>query len=112
MPFPLETYPTICSEIKRLVEAAWTEAAYTEQFHPVDLILECTDRNNLLADIMNILTQHKIQVLEIHASRNNQTLTTSISMAIMVKDANHLLDVMNIVRNITSVYDVKRISRN
>jgi len=104
--------PTISSEIKRLVEAAWTEAAYTEQLHPVDLMLECTDRSNLLADIMNILTQHKIQVLEIHASRNNQTLTTSISMAILVKDANHLLDVMNVVRNISSVYEVKRISRN
>ena len=103
---------TIAKEAKRLVEAAWTEAAYTEQLHPVDLILECTDRNNLLVDIMNTLTQHKVQVLDIHASRNNQTLTTSITMSIQVKDATHLVDVMNIIRNVSSVYDVNRTSRN
>ena len=95
-----------------MVDAAWTEAAYTEQLHPVDLILECNDRNNLLVDIMNTLTQHKVQVLDIHASKNNQTFTTSITMSIQVKDATHLVDVMNIIRNVSSVYDVKRTSRN
>lgn len=103
---------TIAKELKRLVDATWTEAAYTEQYHPVDLILECTDRNNLLVDIMNTLTQHKVQVLDIHASRNTQTLTTDITMSIQVKDATHLIDVMNIIRNVSSVYDVKRTSRN
>ena len=108
----IETTVAKAKELKRLVDATWTEAAYTEQYHPVDLILECTDRNNLLVDIMNTLTQHKVQVLDIHASRNTQTLTSDITMSIQVKDANHLIDVMNIIRNVSSVYDVKRTSRN
>ena len=103
---------TIVNEKQRIVEATWTESAYTEQLHPVDLILECNDRSNLLADIMNTLTQHKVYVNEIHASKNTQYLTSSISMSIMVKDATHLLDIMNVLRNVGNVYDVKRTSRN
>lgn len=102
----------IKNEKKRLIEASWTEEAYTSSMHPVDLIIQANDRANLLVDIMNVFSQNKISVIEISATSHKQELTATLFASILVKDASHLQSICNVLSNINNVYDVKRGQRN
>ena len=102
----------IASEKKRLIDATWTEEAYTSSMHPVDLIILANDRPNLLVDIMNVFSQNKISVIEISATSHKQELTATVYASILVKDAEHLRSISNVLSNISNVYDVKRGQRN
>jgi len=102
----------IANEKKRLIEASWTEDAYSASMHPVDLIIQANDRPNLLVDIMNVFSQNKISVIEISATSHKQELTATLYASILVKDAEHLRSISNILSNISNVYDVKRGQRN
>ena len=80
--------------------------------HPADLIIQANDRSNLLVDIMNVLSQNKINVMEITATSHKQELTATLYATVLVKDASHLQNVINILTNVPNVYEVKRSQRN
>lgn len=92
---------------KRLVEVFWNPDL-KERTYPVDLEIECNDRNNLLVDIMQIFSIHKVNVTTLSAKLHSDTMTTTIAATILVKNAIELSNLSNVLINVNGVYQVNR----
>lgn len=92
---------------KRLVEVFWNENL-KEQTYPVDIEMECTDRNNLLMDIMTAFSIHKVSVTNISAKSHKTTLTATITATILLKNNNEYENIKNVLLNVNGVYEVNR----
>jgi len=100
--------PNIANENERLVDVYWREDIEFSTY-PVDVMVECSDRTNLLADIMYCLTSNKVSVNNLHARSNPTNLTCVITMTLMVSDAKRLTDVSNNLKSVTGVYKITRV---
>ncbi|MCH5172041.1 MAG: bifunctional (p)ppGpp synthetase/guanosine-3',5'-bis(diphosphate) 3'-pyrophosphohydrolase [Erysipelotrichales bacterium] len=92
---------------KRLVEVFWNPDL-KEKTYPVDLEIECNDRSNLIVDIMQIFSIHKVNVLSLNAKLHQDTMTSTISVTILVKNATELKNLSNVLINVTGVYQINR----
>lgn len=92
---------------KRLIEVFWNPDL-AEKTYPVDLEIECNDRNNLLVDIMSVFSIHKISVTDLNAKLHPETMTSTIDATILIKDAHALNDLSNVLINVPGVYEVNR----
>lgn len=99
--------PNIKGEKARLIDVYWKHNLTGT--YPVDLIIECNDRNNLVTDIMNCLSTFKIKITEFSAKMHQDTDTVTISCQIYVTDINMLNSIFQALKNISSVYDIKRV---
>ncbi len=99
--------PNIKGEKARLIDVFWKHNL--SGTYPVDLTIECNDRNNLVADIMNCLSTFKIKITEFSAKMHQDTDTVTIACQIYVTDINMLNSIFQGLKNISSVYDIKRV---
>ncbi len=100
--------PNIANKKERLISVKWKEDLGIASY-PVDIQIECADRNNLLVDVMSVMSSHKIGITAINAKLHSNTMTTTIYATILVSDSKRLADIFNILVNIPSVYDVTRV---
>ena len=103
-----KTCPNVINEKERLLEVFWRDDIEFATY-PVDIVIEASDRNNLLVDVMAVLTSAKVGVNNLHARSNAQNLTATISATIMVSDAKRLHDIFVLLRGITGVFRVDRV---
>ena len=96
------------NETERLLEVFWRDDIEFATY-PVDIVIEASDRNNLLMDVMNIFNNAKVGVNNLHARSNTQNLSATISATIMVSDAKRLNDIFILLKGITGVYRVDRV---
>ena len=99
--------PNIANEKKRLIPVYWKENL-TSSTYPVDLKIECYERTNLLADIVSVFSQKKINITAVNGVLHPNTMTTTISVTIYVPNAEVLRDVIAFLLNVKSVYEVNR----
>ena len=99
--------PNVANEHQRLVDVKWKEDIEFATY-PVDIMIEANDRNNLVVDIMSILTANKVTLSSLHARLTNNGLV-DISATLMISDAKRLNDVFNVLRSISGVYQITRI---
>ncbi|HHT66775.1 MAG TPA: bifunctional (p)ppGpp synthetase/guanosine-3',5'-bis(diphosphate) 3'-pyrophosphohydrolase [Erysipelotrichaceae bacterium] len=100
--------PNIVNEKERVIEVFWhDDIEFTS--YPVDIIIEASDRNNLLMDVMFVFNNNKVGVNNLHARSNPQNLSATISATIMVSDAKRLHDIFTLLKGITGVYRVSRL---
>ena len=102
------TCPNVINEKERLLEVFWRNDIEFATY-PVDIVIEASDRNNLLMDVMNVFNNAKVGVNNLHARSNAQNLSATISATIMVSDAKRLHDIFVLLRGITGVYRVDRV---
>ena len=102
------TCPNVVNEKERLLEVFWRDDIEFATY-PVDIIIEASDRNNLLVDVMAVFNNAKVGVNNLHARSNAQNLSAMISATIMVSDAKRLHDIFVLLRGITGVYRVDRV---
>ena len=100
--------PNVINETERLLEVFWREDIEFATY-PVDIVIEASDRNNLLMDVMAVFNNAKVGVNNLHARKNAQNLSATISATIMVSDAKRLHDICVLLRGITGVYRVDRV---
>ena len=100
--------PNVVNETERLLEVFWRDDIEFATY-PVDIVIEASDRNNLLMDVMNIFNNAKVGVNNLHARSNTQNLSATISATIMVSDAKRLNDIFILLKGITGVYRVDRV---
>ena len=101
--------PNISHEKRRLIDVFWKEDIVNSTY-PVDLKIESEDRSNLIADIISIFNSKKIPVTSINGILHPQTSTTTVSVTIYVNNSSTLQDLMNVLKNVKSVYDVTRVN--
>jgi len=99
--------PNIKDQKARLIDVFWKPNLGVSQY-PVDIVIDCYDRNNLVNNIMDVLTSFKIKVTEFSARFHSETSTSTISAQIYVTNTSMLEQILNSLRNINSVYQVKR----
>lgn len=100
--------PNISRARNRLIEVFWKENLGIGTY-PVDVKILCSDRPNLLIDIMNTLGAHKVSISELHIKKYESTLTSEVTLTLYVTDAHSLQDIFGYISGITSVIDVTRI---
>ena len=100
--------PNILGNKERLIDVAWKENISDKQY-PVDIQLECNDRNNLMVDILNTLSSAKFKCTEISGKAHVENFTATISCQIYVSNTTELNRAFQILRNIKDVYEVKRV---
>ncbi len=100
--------PNIANEKARLITVEW-KTKRGDDSYPVDLQIECNDRNNLIADILSALAGARIKCTEISAKLHSENFTCTISGQIYVKDSNELNKAFQLIKNVKDVYEVKRV---
>lgn len=89
----------------RLIDVSWdieVDSVYT-----VSLEIHCTNKTGIMADIMNITSESKININSINAKSNNES-DAVIALGIDVKNTDQLEDIINKIRRIKGVYSVRR----
>jgi GTP pyrophosphokinase len=99
--------PNIVNEKKRLIPVFWKDNLKTSTY-PVDLKIECYERPNLLADIVSVFSQKKINITAVNGVFHPNTNTSTISVTIYVANAEILRDIIAFLLNVKSVYEVNR----
>ena len=99
--------PNVANENQRLVTVLWKDDIEFSTY-PVDIMIEANDRNNLVVDIMSLLTANKVTLSSLHVRLTNAGLV-NISATLMISDAKRLNDVFNILRSISGVYQITRV---
>ncbi len=102
-----EECPNIANS-KRLIDVKW-KTNFKSTSYPSDLILECNDRKDLIADILNSLNSIKIRCTEITAKLNPNAMKCFISCQIYVKDVFELDNAISHLLSIKDVFDIKRL---
>ena len=99
--------PNVVNEHERLVEVLWRDDIEFATY-PVDILIQARDRNNLVVDIMSLLTGSKVTLSNLHVRLTN-TGDVDINATLMISDAKRLNDVFNILRSINGVYSITRV---
>lgn len=68
-----------------------------------------SDRNFLLTDLATLTAQLKVTLINLKASTNRQTPTSTIKMTVVVEDLKHLDHLIVNIKKINNVISVERI---
>lgn len=100
--------PNIINQTQRLIDVHWKNNL-KDKSYPVDLVIECHDRDNLVIDIMSALSSIKVKCTEMSAKLHNESFTVSISCQIYCENHQELEKVFATLKNVRSVDEIKRI---
>ena len=100
--------PNVVGKTERLVEVYWRKDLEYSTY-PVDLLVEASNRQNLVIAIMTAMNNNHVNVSNLSARLADNGTKAMINMTIMVSDAKRLNDIKNILLNVGSVYNVSRI---
>lgn len=101
--------PNVINQSSRLIDVTWNPN-YENSSCSVDISIKANDRDNLIIDIMNLLAQNKVGCNKLISKKHKATNTTSILIAINVRDIDHFNNIKNQIVNIPSVYEVERVT--
>ncbi len=89
----------------RYLDAAWE--GRPDASYPVEIEIKADDRKNLLADIMATVNESRVDITAVSA-RAGKNNVASIHMTMVVRDQEHLDQIMNKIRKIKEVFEVRR----
>ena len=101
--------PNIKNETKRLIEAYWNDVE-ENAIYPVDLEIVSYDRNNLLIDLMGLISSINLRIDSLNARSHYQTKTATVTCTVYVKNKEELNVLFSRIKSITGVIEVNRIS--
>lgn len=92
-------------EKKRMIDVFWENSK--EEFYLAHLKIVSTDRNGLLLDIANIISDCKVSLKNLNARTTKDNMAV-IDVSIQIKDTIQLDNLITKIRNIKDVVDVTR----
>lgn len=98
--------PNIIHEKKRLINVEWEEVP--EGKYEANISILSHDRNFLLTDLVTVVSQYKANLQQINSVVNNDTLTCTTKMTLLVSDAEHLNSILVNLRKVNNVITVER----
>ena len=90
----------------RLVEADWGEIA--SQVYPVDICVEAYDRPGLLRDVSTLIANEKLNLLALNLSSNKPDPKAYIKLTVEIPSLPSLGKVLDRIKQIPNVIDVRR----
>jgi GTP diphosphokinase / guanosine-3',5'-bis(diphosphate) 3'-diphosphatase len=103
--------PNVCREgvDDRLIKVRWNPDAIRGQDYPVDLAVECHDREKLLIDIVNALSSEEAKVTMLQAKLHPSNNTTTVLLTLLAKDTDQLGKYMHILTGVKGVFQIRRL---
>ncbi len=98
--------PNVLRE-RRVIDVEW-DADRPEINYEASIRIYAKDRSYLLTDLVTVIAQYKANLTAVNIVANNEDLSASASMSIMVKDRDHLEMIMANLRKVESVISVER----
>lgn len=92
-------------EENRIIDVAWEKEQQAS--YNVNLTVLANDRLGLLADIMNVLSNTKANLVEINGKTGKDRIAL-IDITIEIKNLDELNNILKSIRKVDSVYEVKR----
>ena len=94
---------------ERLLEVKWNPDAKSSKEYPVDLAVECHDREKLLIDIVNALSGAEAKVTMIQAKLHPSNNTTTVLLTLLSKDIEQLGRFTHVLSLVKGVFQIKRL---
>ena len=101
--------PNINIEKKRLIDASWNDKLHGT-LYPVDLEILSYDRNNLVVDLMGLISTINIRIDSISARSHYGNKTATLSCTVYVNDVAMLNFLINRIKSLSGIMEVNRIS--
>ena len=95
----------LLKEENRMIDVAWIEQERIS--YTVDIEVFANDRNNLLSDIINALSNAKAKLIAVNAKTTKERIAI-IEVTIETQSLDDLNNIIKVLRKTDSVYDVKR----
>ena len=99
--------PNIANET-RLIDVEWEDVIDNKEYE-AKLVVHSTDRNYLLSDIVTVVSQCKAGLLHVDSKVDDDKVTATTKMSVVVKDKEHLRNLIANLRKINSVRTVERV---
>ncbi len=93
-------------EKKRMIDVFWENSK--EEFYLAHLKVVSSDRNGLLLDLANIITDCKVSLKNLNARTTKDNMAV-IDASIQIKDTTQLDNLISKIKNIKDIVDVTRI---
>ena len=94
------------TEKERLVAVAWGESS--KDVYPVDIVLKAFDRQGLLKDITNILSNEHLNVVGVNTRTDKKTHIANMSFSLEVNDIAQLSKALVKIEQLPNVMEVAR----
>jgi GTP diphosphokinase / guanosine-3',5'-bis(diphosphate) 3'-diphosphatase len=96
----------ISGEEGRLINAEWYKTE--NDYFPVKIKIVSADRKNLISDVSMVLSNHKAAIKHINGSANKNSIAV-IHLTIEVSTLDHLKEIMDRLKSLKAIKEVKRI---
>lgn len=93
-------------ERERLIEVAWGDD--TAETYPVDISIQAFDRQGLLRDITNVLTNTQLNVMSVNTHTNKKTYMAEMTFSLEVEDVDQLSRALAKIEQLPNVMEVSR----
>ena len=94
------------SDMNRMIEVSWDGTS--DKFYNVEVEIVCTDKAGVLANLIAVPTEMKLNLHSIHAEPNKYNKTSTVKLGVEVNNAEQVAELMNKLRRLESVYSVAR----
>ena len=100
--------PNILSgaDIERMIEVSWEAGLEREYAAEIEII--CNDRSGVLATVLAMPSEMKLNIHSVHAIPNKSNKTSTINLKVEVQNAEQIEQLMNKIKRVEDVYSVAR----
>ena len=102
--------PNILNEKRRLISARWNEID-KNNVYPVDLEILSYDRNNLLVDLMGLISTINIRIDSLSARSHYENKTATLSCTVYVNNIDSLNVLISKIKSIHGIISITRVCR-
>ncbi len=92
----------------RLIQVKWNPLGIKDQEFPVDLEVECHDRDKLIVDLRNALSAVNCKVTKINAKYHSSNSSTTIELTVLAHNREALDSYISAISLVKSVFQIRR----
>ena len=89
-----------------MIEVSWDGSS--DELYNVEVEIICADKSGVLADLIAVPSEMKLNLHSIHAAPNKYNKTSTVKLGVEVKNAAQVAELTNKLRRVESVYSVTR----
>ena len=93
-------------DVERMIEVSWNTTG--EQLYPVEIEIVCEDKSGVLAELIAVPAEMKLNLHSIHAVPNKYNKTSTVKLGVEIVNAEQVSALMNRLRRVEHVYSVAR----
>ncbi|MBR2774486.1 MAG: bifunctional (p)ppGpp synthetase/guanosine-3',5'-bis(diphosphate) 3'-pyrophosphohydrolase [Selenomonadaceae bacterium] len=94
------------SDVERMIEVSWDTTI--DKLYTVEVEIVCEDKPGVLADLIAVPAEMKLNLHSIHATPNKHNRTSTVKLGVEVQNAEQVETVMNKLRRVEKVFSVAR----